>query len=210
MLSFLFAALVSTICVLASLRALRSTIGATSINPARVAQSLRIGDDGHVAAKASRLLAWSQRTPVAEIERELLESALTHKGQGRIALINAVLSELDFRVRSQARIPRVCARVSSTVGLLSGANALRRGLVMGSLDVPPAELIMHGPIADMLAAVLMGIAGATWCAAISRAMKKVSTDTLTGHDAFVEKLDRLEAPAPGATPASEALAEEKA
>ncbi len=189
--SILFAALVSTICVLASLRALRSTLFATSINPARIAQSLRVGDDSHLATKASRLLAWAQRTPAAEMERDLLESALTHRGQGRIALINAVLSEVDFRVASQARIPRVCARVSSTVGLLSGANALRRGLVLGSLDLPPVDLIMHGPIADMLGAVLMGIAGATWCASIAKAMKKASTDTLAGEDALVDKLERV-------------------
>jgi hypothetical protein len=190
--SFLFAALVSTICVVASLRALRRTIDATAVNPARIAQSLRVGDTSHVATKASRLLAWARREPAAEIERELLESALLHVGQGKIALINAVLSEVDFRVQSQGRIPRVCGRVSSTVGLLSGANALRRGLVMGSLDVSPTDLIMHGPIADMLAAVLVGIAGATWCASIARAMRKVSSDTLAGHDALVDKLEQLE------------------
>jgi hypothetical protein len=190
--SFLFAALVSTICVVASLRALRATLAATSINPARIAQSLRVGDGERLATKVARLLSWAQRTPEAEVERELLESAVSHGGQGRIALINAVLSEVDFRVQSQTRIPRVCARVSSTVGLLSGANALRRGLVLGSLDVSPAELVMHGPIADMLAAVLMGIAGATWCASIARAMKKVSTDTLAGTDALIEKLEQVE------------------
>ena len=189
--SFLFAALVSTICVVASLRALRQTMNATAINSARIAQSFRQGDLARVAKKAARLFAWAERTPEAEMERELLDAVQNHEWQGRIALINAVLSEVDFRVQSQARIPRVCARVSSTVGLLCGANALRHGLVMGSLDGPPSELIMHGPIADMLSAVLMGIAGATWCATISRSMKKVSTDTLSGQDALVEKLEKL-------------------
>jgi len=192
--SFLFAALISTICVVASLRALRKTMNATAINSARVAQSFRQGDLARIATKAARLFAWAERTPEAEMERELLDAVQNHEGQGRVALINAVLSEVDFRVQSQARIPRVCARVSSTVGLLCGANALRHGLVMGSLDGPPSELIMHGPIADMLSAVLMGIAGATWCATISRSMKKVSTDTLSGQDALVEKLERLESP----------------
>jgi hypothetical protein len=195
---------VSLTCVLYSLRALRSTIDATATSPARLARTLKVAEAtsrAHARDRVTKLLAWAKRAN-ADLEADLFEAMLEHKGEAQVALVNTVLGEVDHRVHAGARIPRVCARVSSTVGLLCGAMALRRGLVEGSLDVPPLELLVQGPIADMLAAVLMGIAGAIWCGTAARALKKAADERLAGEDTLVERLEAVmsDQGAPGDAP----------
>jgi hypothetical protein len=192
--AFIIAAIVSLTCVVYSLRALRSTIDATAISPTRVARSLKVAEATsrtHARDRVAKLHAWAKRTPSADLEADLLEAMLEHKGEAQVALVNTVLGEIDHRLHAPARIPRVCARVSSTVGLLCGAMALRHGLVEGSLDVPPLELLVSGPIADMLTAVMIGIAGAIWCGTAARALKKAADEQLAGEDALVERLEMV-------------------
>jgi hypothetical protein len=208
LIAFFLASLVSITCVVYSVRALRATIEATATDPAVLARALRLGDSLSPADAVAfgrrrlvRLLAWARSEPRADLETELLEAVTLHRGEAQIALVNSALGEIDHRVQRHGRVPRVCARVSSTVGLLCGAMALRHGLVMGSLDGPPLDLILHGPIADMLSAVFMGIAGAVWCSAAAREVKKVAGERLKGHDALIDRLEALSLPVeePGQT-----------
>ena len=194
--AFLLATAVTCLCVYFSLRALRNTVDATAVNPREVARVLRIGESRE---KAKRLFTWAKNEPVADLERDLLEAMTTLEGEVQVAHVNAVLTEVDHRLHVHLRVPRVCARLSSSVGLLCGAMALRHGLVEGSLDLPPSELLLHGPIADLLAAVLMGISGAVWCASAARAVKKIADERLSAEDVLVERLEAVFRPASPAT-----------
>lgn len=132
------------------------------------------------------LRAIAQREPSAEWERDLFAALSTREADARIALVNEQLTELDLRLQRWARVPRVCASVATSVGILLGTLVLRRGLAEAAeID----EKYVWSILNDAISVVAFGIVGTAFCIAAHAHARRLTRVRLEATDRMIEKLE---------------------
>jgi hypothetical protein len=182
------AIVIALACVVASAERLKRVTLATPIAPAPIVRALR-GDAGRDRAEAVR--AALKEEPEGTWERELAE-AFDHRNDVRAAEVNELLSELDFRLQSWARVPRVCASIAASSGFLLASLALRNGLAVAT-DLPAQvqELAIGQAVRAAVDVAALGISGAIFCIALGRRATKAAKVRLQEVDQVVERLEAL-------------------
>jgi len=173
MLLVAIAAIFTGFCVLASVRRLVFAVRPTTLDARALAEAIDANTPRDVVARAIA------RAPDAIWENDLMRAL------GNTTEINEQLLELDFRASRWARVPRVCASIATSAGFLLASLALREGL-LGPSPEKIDELIFRS--VNVLA---VGIAGATFCAAVHFHARKAQKMRLSEVDALVEKLEAL-------------------
>jgi len=170
--------------VVASARRLAVAVAPTALEPRAVLKALQ-RDPAMVAALRTAVagdeaLAW---------ERDLLAAFEEPPGPRRDALINEQLLDLEGRADEGARVPRVCASVGTSSGLLFGSLALLEGL--GSPEGQDASAIMRDAFAAAMGALSVGIAATAFCVAVHVRARKLARDRRVAIDELVDRLERL-------------------
>jgi hypothetical protein len=200
---------ISAGCVYASLRRLWLASDATALDPAVLARALRRAggtdagggqeDDaaqGRERPSLERTALWRRiraevrREPRAHWERDLV-GAIGAPKSVRVALVNEQLAELDYRAQRWARVPRVCASISSSSGFLLASLAMRAGLASDDMD-------MEGAVLAAINVVMIGLAGTAVCAAVHVRARAMTRERLAATDSLVDRLEALEELAPEA------------
>jgi len=179
---------ISASCVYASLRRLWLAADATGLDAGELASELR-ATSGR-AGLWGPLRAEIEREPGADWERDLFTS-LAAPSEARVALVNEQLAELDYRAQRWARVPRVCASVSSSSGFLLAALAVSAALASNDVDINAA-------LVAAINVVTIGLSGTAFCVASHVRAGAMTRARLASADALVE---RLEAWAPAGEPA---------
>jgi hypothetical protein len=187
------AALVALACLLASAHRLVVVIAPTGLEPRTVLDALR-GERGvRLLSGLREVLATDDRFTW---EREFFAAFDEPAGPRRDALVNEQLLEFEWRAERWARIPRVCASVATSAGLLFGSVALLQGLSIEG-DADPGAAI-HGALGAALGSLALGIAATAFCASVYVRARRVSRQRRAAVDELVERLERL--PTDGAAP----------
>ena len=176
-----FAAIVAIGCVTASARRLLFAIAPTPFDAAILRHAIDQGDREKIRA----LVASS------DWEKDVFEAA-SLDGEERAARMNEALSEIDHRLGTWSRVPRVCASVASSSGFLCGAMALRAGLA--EVDSAPdagIDNVLHGAVGSALGVAALGIAAAVACVALDSEAKKAVRAKRLAADLLVERLERV-------------------
>ena len=183
------AILVALACAAASGRRVWLAAHATALHPEVIADALgRITGAGAIA----RLRALVATMPDADWERELLD-ALAAPPELRVALVNEQLTELDYRIQRWARVPRVCASITTSAGFMLGTLVLRNGLATDTSELSSdvAELVIRGLVADALLVAAMGIIGMAFCIGAQAEARRIAKGRTKGADRLVERLESL-------------------
>lgn len=152
--------------------------------------------------------------PAADWERELLET-LAAPPERRTALVNEQLTELDYRIQRWARVPRVCASISTSCGFMLATLVLRSALAdTGDVPIELGEVVLRGLIGDALTVGALGIVGTAFCIGAQSEARRIAKARGAGADRLVERLEALmegpaetrpkpPAPSPPGSPARE-------
>jgi hypothetical protein len=179
-------------CVGASGRRLFYVVGATPIDAASLATSLR-RDKNKLQPHALALIASVLgKTIGMEWERDVVV-ALSQPVADRPALLGEAMTELDFRARRWFRVPRVSASLSSSFGFLLATLALRVGLsdLVGTLDAPRIFSV-DAAVFDAVDVAAVGLVGAAFCIAFQYRSRVALAARLSGVDRLVEVLEGLD------------------
>ncbi len=177
----LLAAIVAIGCVAASARRVLFAVAPTTLDASILRQAIDAGE----REKIRELIASS------EWEKDVFDAA-TLEGEERAARMNEALSEIDHRLATWSRVPRVCASIASSTGFLCGAMALRAGL--SAVDAAPDQAIdsvLHGAVGSALGVAALGIAAAVACVALDSEAKKAVRARRLAADLLVERLERV-------------------
>jgi hypothetical protein len=179
----LFAAVGAIACVAASARRLGFALAPTPFDH----RTLRAAVDKSDAKKLSAAIA---SEPAATWEQELFV-AIESPEEERDALVNEALAEIDFRLGRWSRVPRVCASIASSAGLLCGAIALRSGLEDVSHAPDGAiDAVLNQAVSNSLGVASLGIAAAVICIAIDSEARRAVKSRRLAADLLVERLER--------------------
>jgi len=121
-----------------------------------------------------------------EWERELFAAFAEPEGPTRDALVNEQLREFEGRMDRWVRVPRVCASIGTSGGLLFGSLALLQGL-----SAPAGEggtEAMHAALSAALAGVSLGVAATSFCVAVHVRSARAAREGRAAVDALVERL----------------------
>lgn len=183
------AALVALACLVASARRVFFAHTATRYDLQRLVEELR-GNAGALRAPRVRERLLDSESWEGEVVRALA----AEDPRVRVAELNEALTELDFRLGRWARVPRVCASLSSSLGFLLAALLLRRGLSdPTALSGEVAELVTSGIVGQAMAVAGFGLAGAVGCAAFQARGQRAAKACSSAADAFIERLETLDA-----------------
>jgi hypothetical protein len=174
--------LVALACAVASAKRLRLVFDAWSLDP-RTLVALSVVREGEISASSlwPALRAELEVEPGATWERELLE-ALQAPASVRVALVNEQLAELDYRAKRWARVPRVCASISTSFGFLVATVLVAVGLM--SIDDTSALML------QAFNAVAVGVAGTAFCIAAQLRSEATLRDRIAATDKLVARLAR--------------------
>jgi hypothetical protein len=173
------ACVVALVCAAASLQRLSFALAPTALDPKMLSDVIATGRPS--LDEFERAVS---RAPGARWERDLAQ-AMKKPAQSRIGDVNEQLLELDRLASRWSRVPRVCASVATSFGLLLGSLALREGL----LDPEPEHIDQL--IVRALNVVAIGVAGAIVCAAVHFRVGKAAKSRLLVVDGMVERLEKL-------------------
>jgi hypothetical protein len=185
------AALVALACVMASGRRLAWVVAPIGLHPRMVAQALaqEAGQPGAVVHALKALKATVGSDGRLQWEHDLLAAFEETDERQRDALVNEQLLELEARLARSSRVPRVCASIATSAGLLFGTLALVQGLAT------PAEqggaITSQSALASALAAVSLGIAATAFCVAVHVRAGRIATERRAAIDDLVALLERL-------------------
>jgi hypothetical protein len=190
----ILAALVAGVCIGASFRRLVFATLPTTLDLGTLEAALRgnVGRERWSAlARVITQSAKGREAAVPEWEHGVLD-ALGSPTEARTALVNEQLQDLDWRLQRWARVPRVCASISSSAGFLLGCLALREGLLV-SADLPAEvrEMAIHAALSQAIDVVAIGLAGTAFCLSIQLRAKKAARDRAIAADKLVERLEAL-------------------
>jgi hypothetical protein len=136
--------------------------------------------------------------PGADWERDLLDALVEPRPDARIALVNEQLGELDRRLDAWSRVPRVCASLATSVGILLGTLVLREGLANApDLSGDLGQLFVRDIIGDAFTVASFGIAGTTFSIAANAQARRLTRARLEATDRMIERLEAI--PVGGAT-----------
>lgn len=178
--------LVALACIAASARRLWIAVSPTVLEPSDVVDALGKG------STLAELRALVDREPGADWERDLFDALAVREPEARAALVNEQLTELDLRMKQWERVPRVCASVATSVGILLGTMVLRRGLAASD---ELTEGFIWGVLNDAISVVSFGIVGTAFCIGAHTHARRVVRARLEAADRMVERLEGLAATA---------------
>lgn len=186
--------LVALACVLASARRMWLAANPTALHPDDVVASLgRSPDVSSLEALRARLAD----VPEAEWERDLLDALLQPNADARAALVNEQLTELDLRMQAWARVPRVCASLATSFGILLGTLVLRNGLANApDLSGELGELFVRDVLGDAISVAAFGIVGTAFCIAAHAHARRMTRARLEAADRMIDKLESIVAGTP--------------
>ncbi len=195
----LIAALIAAGCIAASYRRLAFALDPAGLDLSLLSAALR-GEEGRARARAlaSRLTDASggEGPPPGDAQAEswltALLRALRAPGEARAAEVNEQLRELDFLARRWARVPRVCASIASSSGLLLAALALRDGLDV-AIELPQElrDAAIGAAVSSALSSAAIGVAAATFCIAVQMRARRAMRECMEAADKLVERLEVL-------------------
>ncbi len=176
----ILAALVAMGCAAACTRRLYFATHALAFHPAVWLERVRSGQ-GDVVTRAI------EGDARADWERELVSAVAEPDAEVRTARVNEQLSELDFRLTRWARVPRVCASIASSAGLLFGSLILRFGLTSVSIEEGGS---IDAVVLQAVNVAALGVAGASFAIAAQVRARKASKQFQRDADTLVEALER--------------------
>jgi hypothetical protein len=177
------AAIVALACVIASARRLALAVAPIEIEPRLVRRALEGDRAGAVARALRAVLASGQRF---SWERDLFAAFEEADERQRGALVNEQLLELEGRLTRSARVPRVCASIATSAGLLFGSLALVQGL-----GDPAQGDVAHGALPSALGAVSLGIAATAFCVAVHVRATRLVAERRAAIDELVTRLEAI-------------------
>lgn len=137
------------------------------------------------AAKKRGLTLLDARVPEGSFEG-MVQEAIAAPEEIRVARLGEALMELEFSLAHWARVPRVCASITSSVGFLGAAVFLRRGL-LEAVDGEAPDF--NGLVLSAIGVAAVGIAGAITCALLHRAAMREAKQRMRTADDLVEWLE---------------------
>jgi hypothetical protein len=182
-------AVVATACVVASGRRLAWAIAPMAVDPRVILRALETDRDGATRRRLQRVLASNDRFAW---ESEFFAAFDEVDEQARDARVSEQLTELDGRARRWARVPRVCASIGTSTGMLLACIALLQGLAVPGADIA-AQMAIDGAMPSALAALSLGIAATSFCVAVHVRAARVYRERRAAIDELVERLDRSRA-----------------
>lgn len=181
-----FAILVALACVAASARRLYIVTAPTALEPHDVIEAIGRG----VSLKELQRVVAGE--PGAGWERDLFEALATPSPDARAALVNEQLTELDLRMKEWERVPRVCASIATSAGILLGTLVLRQGLASApDLSGELGELFVRSVLGDAISVACFGIVGTAFCIGAHAQSKRLAKARLESSDRMVERLEAL-------------------
>ncbi|MDP9035421.1 MAG: hypothetical protein M3O50_11495 [Myxococcota bacterium] len=185
----LLSCLVAVACAIASVRRLIWAVAPSSLDPHLLISALDPDSSRSWPALRDAVL---ERDDV-EWERQLFVALSEPDGSARAAFVNEQLTELDWRVHCWARVPRVCASIAMSSGFLFGCIALLRTL---SLGIEAAGQPASASLVSAVDALAVGIAGASFCAAIHLRARRAAQERTVLLDRFLRRFEALAARSP--------------
>jgi hypothetical protein len=192
------AILMATACVLASTRRLWFAANPTALHPEEVVASLGRAPD---RAALERLRDAVANEPAADWEQDLLAALAESRVEARVALVNEQLTELDLRMQRWARVPRVCASIATSFGIMLGTLVLRNGLAAASdLTGEIGERFVLAVLNDAMSVATFGVVGTAFCIAAHSQARRLTRARLQAVDRMIETLEAAaeDGRAPGA------------
>jgi hypothetical protein len=189
-------AIVSLACVLASVRRLVLAVSTSTFDPELLARALKHPQD---LARLRQGLDAGKSGESGESgeswEMGLVSAALLQDADARAALIDEQVLEADWSSQRWAPVPRVCASIATSAGFLCASVVLIQALTAGSEEVTGAALV------SALDALALGIAGASFCAAVHLRLRSGAKTRRASADRLIERVRQLaSAQAPSSTP----------
>jgi hypothetical protein len=181
----LAAALVAIACALASARRLAWAVTPTFLDAGMLSEALGSDDGGAFYPNLGEAIGTDERL---RWEHDLFEAFASLDSRTKDALVNEQLLELDGRVQRWARVPRVCASIAMSAGVMFACVGLLRGLAVAAEGETGA---VHGSLASALGALTIGMAGASFCIAVHVRAAQVLRERLAGTDRLVNRLEAL-------------------
>jgi hypothetical protein len=179
--------IVALACALASARRLATAVAPMQLDPQLVLEALQRDREGRLPGRLREVLAGDPR--FAD-EQELLEALAIDGVQERDARVDEALGDLRWRGQQGLRVPRVCASVASSTGFLLATVALIQAMGApgaGSAgDAADAVADVHAPLGAALGALALGIAGATFCAAVHMRARRVHRERMSAVTRLIE------------------------
>lgn len=186
------ALIVALTCVIASARRLWFAANPTAFHPEDVIVALGRSPNRVALARLRQVV---ERDPAADWERDLLDALSDTRSDARAALVNEQLTELDFRTQRWARVPRVCASIATSVGIMLGTLVLRNGLAGApELTGEVGELFVRDILNDAISVASLGIVGTAFCIAAHAHARRMTRARLQAADRMIEKLETAAAP----------------
>src|SRR5690606_1998359 len=88
-----------------------------------------------------------------------------------------------------ARVPRVCASVATSVGIMLGTLVLRNGLASAPEEI--TEAFVWSILNDAISVVALGAVGTTFAIAAHAEARRMSREQLAAADRMVERLEEI-------------------
>lgn len=173
----LFSGVIALACILASARRLRWALAPTSLDPETLASALR---DASGPRRGQLLTALRDRLDLGW-EHELAATMASGDVEGAVG---EGLLELDWAVERWARVPRVCASISTSAGFLFACIA-----VLGTLAGPDEGVPVTASLLPALDALAVGIAGTAFCIAAHLRARRGAAAQRAAHERLVVLLE---------------------
>lgn len=170
-------------CVLASGRRLAMAVAPLKLDPRLVLDALKAGDR-HLPEGLLQVMTSDGRFVA---ERGLFEALAGDADDQREARVGEELTELQGRAQQWARVPRVCVSVATSSGFLFGSIAL-----LHAMALPDAETMdefqagTHAALASAMGALAVGIAAASFCAAVHMRARRVHRERMSALSRLVD------------------------
>jgi hypothetical protein len=182
------AIVVALVCVLASARRLYIVTSPTALIPQDVIDAVGKG------TPLSELRRAVDDEPDAGWERDLFDALREPSPEARAALVNEQLTELDLRMKEWERVPRVCASIATSFGILLGTLVLRQGLANApDLSGDLGELFVRSVLSDAISVACFGIVGTAFCIGAHAQAKRLAKARMEAADRMVERLEAMAA-----------------
>ena len=170
--------------MLASARRLSIVTAPTALVPGDVIEALGKG------TPLSELRRAVDDEPDATWERDLFDALREPSPEVRAALVNEQLTELDLRMKEWERVPRVCASIATSFGILLGTLVLRQGLANApDLSGDLGEVFVRSVLSDAISVACFGIVGTAFCIGAHAHAKRLAKARIEAADRMVERLE---------------------
>lgn len=142
-------------------------------------------------ASLAKLEALVATIPEADWERDLVGALREPRPEARTAFVNEQLSELDHRMQRWLRVPRVCASIASSLGIMLGTLVLRRGLAEApDLTGDLGTLFVRDIVGDAISVASFGIVATAFCIGAHAQAARLSRQRLAAADRLIDALER--------------------